>query len=332
MKQANNLFEQFVAIQERPAEGQKFNVISMPGLDHKLGASTEGYPKFFVRTIKANTSVQNVIREILSVEYNISCQILDNEGRTQNDNFTIITLRSLDRPLQSYFIEIISLMLQHLPSVPSSKELAIEVESLIAIFSALVRPPKKKIQGLWAELLVIERSKDPDVLINAWHSVPNAKYDFTSGKDKIEVKSTSSEDRIHRFALDQLNPGEHSNLLIASVVVRESGPAADGISVKGMYNRICERGIDINSQLKLYTIIADTIGSDINKIDNIFFDYTGAVDSLAFFDYRDVPSIVKELVPDKVTEVKFASNLNSLDDVRSVGSNYDLSSTLFKSI
>ena len=332
MKRTNSLFEQFVALQEKPAEGQKFNVISLPGMDHKLGSSTDGYPKFFVRTINSNSSVQNVIREILSVEYNIPCQILDNEGRIQDDNFTIITLRSHDRPLQSYFIEIITLMLQHLPLIPSSKELSVEVESLIAIFSALTRPPKKKIQGLWAELLVIERSKNPDVLITAWHSAPNAKYDFTAGKDKIEVKSTSSEDRIHRFALDQLNPGEHSNLLIASVVVRESGPASDSFSVKGLYNRICDRDIGINSQLKLYTIIADTIGSDIDKIDNIFFDYIGAKDSLAFFNYQDVPSIAKETVPDKITEVKFASNLTGLTDVRTPGYSYDLDSPLYKSL
>lgn len=333
MPQINTLYSQFTAIQAQSAVGDRFNVISIPGMSHKLGASTEGFPKFFVRTNSSASTVQNVVREILSVEYNVPCQISDNTGNVQDDQFSIITLRSLDQPLQSCFIEIFTLMLKRHPVDPSQRELAVEVENLIAIFSALVQPPKKKIQGLWAELLVIDKSSSPETLIAAWHSAPTAKYDFTSGRDKIEVKSTSSEERVHRFALDQLNPGEHSNLLIASVIVRESGPAFDGLSVKGLYERICDRVTAINSQLKLYTIIANTIGSDIDKLDGICFDYTGASDSLAFYDYRDVPSIAKESVPEKVSEVKFTSDLSGLVDVRDEESDYNIKvSPLFKSL
>ena len=332
MLQVNALYNHFLEVQANSAQGDKYNVIALPGMSHKLGASAEGYPKFFVRTNSSST-VQNIVREILSVEYNVPCQIRDNDGNTQNDVFSIITLRSSDRTLQSYFIEIFSLMLHKLPQEPSKRDLAIEVENLIAIFSALVQPPRKKIQGLWSELLVIERSSSPSVLIAAWHETPSAKYDFTSGRDKIEVKSTSSEERIHRFALDQLNPGEHSNLLIASVIARESGPAQDGLSIKGLYERISERVTDVNLQIKLYTVIANTIGSDINKMDSIFFDYIGATDSLAFFDYHDVPCIAKDNVPAGVSEVKFASNLSGLLDIRDSESGFVISdSQLFKSL
>lgn len=333
MPPVNTLYNQFKAIQSKSALGDRYNVISISGLSHKLGASSEGFPMFFVRTVSSTSTVQNVIREILSVEYNVPCQIKDDEGNIQDDLFSIITLRSLDQPLQSYFIEIFALMLQHLPVEPSRRELAVEVENLIAIFSALVQPPRKKIQGLWAELLVIEKSTSPETLIAAWHSAPTAKYDFTSGRDKIEVKSTSSEERVHRFALDQLNPGEHSNLLIASVIVRESGLAFDGLSVKGLYQKICERVTSINCQLKIFAIIANTIGSDIDKLDSIYFDYTGASDSLAFFDYRNVPSIAKDNVPEKVSEVKFTSDLSGLVDVRDDESDYDIkASPLFNSL
>jgi len=333
MPHYNMLYNQFIAIQSSSADGDKYNVISIPGMSHKIGASSEGYPKFFVRTNTSVSSVQNVVREILSVEYNVPCQIRDNEGNTQNDFFSIITLRSLDQPLQSYFVEIFSMMLYKLPPEPSRRELSVEVENLIAIFSALTQPPRKKIQGLWAELLVIERSSDPATLIASWHSSPSAKYDFTSGRDKIEVKSTSSEERVHRFSLDQLNPGEHSSLIIASVIVRESGPAFDGLSVKGLYQRICEKVTDIEAQLKLYTIIANTIGSDIDKFDSLCFDYTGASDSLAFFDYHDVPCISKESVPASVSEVRFSSDLTGLIDVRDPESGLAISeSQLFNSI
>lgn len=333
MPQTNTLYSRFQALRNQPSEEGRFTVIAIDNLPHKLGVSQEGFPLFFVRTNSSASSVQNIVREILSVEYNVSCKLIDDAGDSEDDVFCIITLRSLDAPLQSYFVEIFTMMLYRLQSIPSNRELSVEVENLIAIFDALTNPPKKKIQGLWAELLVIEQSTQPETLINAWHSTPSAKFDFTLGRDKIEVKSTSSEERVHKFSLDQLNPSANSRLLIASTVVRESGPSADGLSVKGLYDRIRERVSAVDSQIRLYTVIAETIGSDIAKLENVYYDYTSAVDFLEFYDYHDVPSISKDHIPNLVTEVRFASNLNGLIDVRKDESPFDLvSSPLFKSL
>ena len=224
-------------------------------------------------------------------------------------------------------------MLNKMPHTPSRRELSIEVENLITIFSALSNPPKKKIQGLWSELLVIEQSSHPETLINAWHSSPTAKYDFTMGRDKVEVKSTSSEERIHKFSLDQLNPSPNSRLIIASTIVRESAEAEDGLSVKGLYNKICERVTAINSRLRLYTVIAETIGTDLAKLESVYFDYTSAVDYLGYYDSKEIPHIDKANVPEFVTDVKFASNLSHLTDVRNPESHFEYSSSpLFKSL
>lgn len=333
MPQISTLFSRFQSLHNQTAEDGRFTVIAIENLPHKLGTTQEGFPMFFVRTSPSVTSVQNIIREILSVEYNVSCKLIDDSGNVQEDVFSIITLRSPDVPLQSYFLEIFTLMLHKLQPTPSNRDLSIEVENLIAIFDALTNPPKKKIQGLWAELLVIEQSTNPEILINAWHSSPSAKYDFTLGKDKIEVKSTSAEERVHKFSLDQLNPSMNSNLLIASTIVRESGPAAEGLSVKGLYDKLRERVSDIDCQLRLYTVISETIGNDFAKLDSVYFDYTTAVDYLEFYDYHDIPSIPKDVVPTLVSEVRFSSNLNGLMDVRKAESPFDLeSSPLFKSL
>ena len=191
MTQARSLFNQFREIRGISQSEDRYVVVSLPDLKHKIGVSPEGHPKFFVCTNNSPATVQNVIRELLSVEYSVPCQLKDNDGNLHSGYYTIITLRSLDEALQGYFMEVFSMMLYKLPAEPSKRELSIDIENLIAIFSALVAPPKKKLQGLWAELLVIEQSSHPDVLISAWHSSPSAKYDFTSGRDKIEVKSTS---------------------------------------------------------------------------------------------------------------------------------------------
>jgi hypothetical protein len=331
--ESNAIFSQFKNLVKSTTNNEAFDVISISDLPHKLGVSCEGFPKFFVSTNNSISSTQNIIREMLSVEYNLPCFIVENGDVKQKDCFSVITLRTNDVSLQAYFIEIFLMMLQKISKEPSRRELSIEVENLITIFSTLTKPPRQKLQGLWAELLIIERSLHPETLINAWHNSPAAKYDFTLGRDKIEVKSTSSEERVHHFSLDQLNPSPNSRLLIASLIVRESGQGSGGLSVRDLYERICRRVTAISARLQLYTIMAETIGSDLAKLDNTFFDYTEASDTLSFYDSNDVPHIDKTAVPQFVSEVKFSSNLSHLIDIQNTLSTFDCSnSPLYKSL
>ena len=327
------IFSKFCSLESIAGNDNTYNVISLPGLKHKLGISKEHYPMFFVATNSTQDNIPNTIRELLSVEYDIECTIKETTSSSLLSNFAIITLRTSDIHLQSYFIEIFLMILEKMAQQPSKQELSIEVERLVIIFSASTSAPRKKIQGLWAELLVIEHSKEPNILINAWHSSASSKYDFTLGKDKIEVKSTSSEERIHRFSLDQLNPSPSSRLLIASMMVRESGKCDQGLSIKDLYDKICKRLTNTEDKIRLYTIIAQTLGNSINKIDSVHFDYVSALETLAYYDYKLIPRIQKTDVPAAITEVKFVCNITKIDDINSLNSSFDRSdSSLFNSI
>lgn len=331
--QSNLVYTQFKNLARGDENSNAFNVISLPNSKHKLGVSVEGFPKFFVCTNDSAATYHNIVLELLSVEYNQPCTIIEDAAEPQSDTFSIITLRANEEALQAYFIDIIIMILSNLSDEPSREELSIEIENLITIFSALRRKPIKEIQGVWAELLVIEHSLHPETLISAWHSQPNAKFDFTMGRDKIEVKSTSSEERKHHFALDQLNPSINSRLLIASVIVRESAKCAGALSVKGLYEKICSRVSTVNLQLKLYSTLATVIGNDYKNWDSVFFDYVEASDTLFFYNVDDVPRIKKSDVPEFVNEVKFSSDLTHLIDIKDSHSNFDRSdSVLFKSL
>lgn len=327
------LFEQLKSLREGQSGGREFIVIPLEGMLHKMGVSVEGYPKFFICTNDTASSTKNTTLEILSVEYNLSCTFVDDNAAETSHFYTVITLRSLDESLQSEFIDIVLLMLQRLPEMPSKREIAIEVENLISIFSAMSCPPRKQIQGLWAELLVIERSLEPETVINAWHESPTSKYDFTMGRDKVEVKSTSGEERKHHFSLDQLNPSHKSRLLIASIIVRESGHGNGGMSVRELYDKICERVISIDARMHLYQVIAETIGTDIQKLENVFFDYVEASDTLRFYDANEVPGISKDGIMQGVSSVGFNSDLTGVIDVQSPDSTFSVTdSPLFNSI
>lgn len=220
--QNQDIYNQFRSLNKERDKSAGYPVIPIPDTNHKVGTSIEGYPKFFIRTNDIISVVPNIVLDILSVEYNLKGEFVDGK-KVFPHRYTIITLHSLDITLQENFIDIMILVLKRLKPIPTKREIAIEVENLISIFAALACPPRKKIQGLWAELLVIEQSYNPYILIKAWHQCPTAKYDFTLGRDKIEVKSSSSRRRVHHFSLEQIRPSLHSHVGIASVMVRESG-------------------------------------------------------------------------------------------------------------
>jgi hypothetical protein len=309
-------------------EGEKFNVLSIEGMKHKVGSSSEGFPKVFVVTKTTKASIHNIIAELITAEYNIQCSLVDDCGEETNTVFSIITLRSTDENLRKIFFDVFTMMLYSLPMVPTDLEIALKIEGLLSIFAALKRKPIHKVQGLWAELLVIERSKKPEIVANAWHNSPEAKFDFVMGADKIEVKSTSSEERKHRFSIDQLNPSPSSKLLVASVIVRESAKDDNGLSINALYDMICKRINSIDIRMHIYSVIINTLGEEYEKANSLYFDYITGKDSLAYYESEDIPKIEKAQIPKFVSGVKFDSNLSYLDDIVKKGLMFDEGSLL----
>ncbi len=315
-----NEFHIFSQLRDKPEQTteNRYHVVSLPGRLHKLGVSDEGYPKFFVHT-SDHTIMQNLNGEMLSVEYNMLCNVIEGDIVMDNERFSIITLRSTNEQLQKVFLDVFLMMLDSMPQKPTNLMLASKIESLLSIFSKMKRRPLHKLQGLWAELLLIEQSIAPTTVARAWHAQPDSKYDFTMGSDKIEVKSTQGENRIHRFSLDQLNPSPNSRLLICSTVVRESAKADNGLSVFDLYESISLKITDSDVRMHVNDVLVETLGSDFYEAQRKFFDYTEACDRMALYDYQDIPKIDRSIIPEHVTDVKFNADLTHLTDIREQG-------------
>src|SRR5690606_18027920 len=196
-----------------------FAIASLPSIkNHKIGISQNGQPIFFIKcdnSAKINSLDTNL--EFISVQFNRQCQLINSKGKKEEDIYTIISLKSDSDYLQEYFLKIVFVLIKNLSEKPLLKNLKIEIEKLINLFAKFSKPALKTIQGLWAELLIIEQSKNPDYLIQSWHSSTTDKYDFNDGNDKIEVKSTAKSRRIHNFSLEQLTPNLSSKLIVASI-------------------------------------------------------------------------------------------------------------------
>jgi hypothetical protein len=195
-----------------------------------------------------------------------------------------------------------------LPITPTVSEFSAELFRIISLFSKPPQISDQVISGLWAELLIINESTNPDYLVSSWHITPSDKFDFNDGENKIEVKSTSGDIRAHVFSMEQLDKNLKSKLLIASIFTTRTGL---GKSVFDLASSIDKRLNNLDGSLKLYEVILQTIGANTKKVEEMYFDYALGVQSMRYFTVTDIPSIDLSAIPVEVTKVHFTSDLTN---------------------
>lgn len=275
---------------------------------HRIGKDGEGRPAILISTSDGEKSDVHypVVLEHISVRYNVLCHVTDSSKTSEQGRFVVIRCESHDSELMDYFLRTMEVHIHSIGPTPFSNQVADMVEKLIELFRALGQPSKRSVQGLWAELLIIAESSDPNLLLRSWHAAPKDRYDFSSGRQCVEIKSASGQVRVHHFSLEQLNPSPGTTALVVSLFVERS---ADGLTVLELVGRIRARIQDMDLLAHLNRNVTLTLASDWRQAASLRFDHRLAKKSLRIFDVGSVPSISWPLPPD-VTEVKFKANLS----------------------
>ena len=321
-----SLIQKFQELKTRSIPEVGFNAVAISDdCSHRLGISPEGYPIFFIEC-SSSKRITDINLNLFKVLFNRQCSISDNESSSKIDGvFSIIQLNSLNPDFQKYFLEVVYLLLRRLDDKPSISVLKSEVSKLLSIFTSIKAISKEIVRGLWAELMVIKQSSNPSYLIRSWHVVPEDKFDFNDGNDKIEVKSTNGAKREHTFAIEQLNPNPGAKLLIASMFVVQTGV---GKTIFDLVDEISTSITDVDVLFKLREQVTQTIGSNIDEVAKMYFDEVASLDSLNFYDYSSIPSISLSSIPDYVSGVHFRSDLSNIAPVEFIAQD----SVLFKSL
>ncbi len=328
MMMNNTLYELYLKTLNTEVEDNSYRAISISkDIPHRVGCSNVGFPMLFIEC-KDKQHVSDIKLSLFRVLFNRKCSLVDIEEQSITEkDFVIIQMISDNPELIRYFFQVIYIVMQRIPQFPSVSLLKAEISKIIEIFTAIPKFSKETVRGLWAELLVIEQSKNAEYLIKSWHVEPEDKYDFNDSKDKLEVKSTTGDLRTHIFSLEQLSPSDNSNLIIASVFVNVTGI---GKSIFDLMDIISSKISDTDCELKLSEIVLKTIGPNIEECRKIFFDYKFAVETIQYYNSTSVPSISRENVPADVSAVHFRSNLMQVPSIKETG--YDEKSTLFNSL
>lgn len=306
------LVEPFNTIKQ-PKENDNFQFSAVPipeYLNHRIAKDKYDNPTLLLsisndgaRTVIANLKLQNV-----SVLFDIKCKI-QQSGNLLERVFTAVSFIGKDISLKKYFLKLCSTLVRDLGNTPTHDEVRREITRFVELFRLATEPQTKTIQGLWAELFLIVESKEPATLVRCWHSIPEEKFDFNNGEERIEVKSSSNALRIHNFSLDQLHSPTDTRTIIASVFVRQ---ASTGKSIANLSSDISERLSDLELTEKLQLQIALTLGKAISDSMKVKFDFEFAKDSLRFYRAEDIPKIAIENIPNFVSDVRFKSDLTDV--------------------
>ena len=279
----------------------------------KIGVNFLGFPVILISSKfdKTHLSQKNIKLKYIELTHNLECKVSEN-GNSKLDNYSVIVFRSNEEILQNYFLGIAQSLLNSLSKKPTQKEVFETFKNFIEIFRSLTETPTKTIQGLWAELILIEQSKNPETLINYWHNLPEEKFDFNADREKIEVKSSSNFERVHIFTAEQLNPTNESQVVIASIFTKQ---ASKGITILELLDKIENRITESELKEKIYRIVSKTLGNTFEQTTKIKYNYDLAKNSLRFYRHQDISKVKRINIPERVSEVKFKSDLTNIKPI-----------------
>lgn len=276
--------------------------------NHRIGKNYLDNPSLliFVSEQEKDFFIANQSLFNITVSHNLKCEI-EIDNKTIYNNFSVVSYEGQDSDIKDIFLSTSQILVQSLGHNPSNSKIKFVVGKFIELFKSLKEVPRKSLQGLWAELFVIEQSDFPEILISGWHSIPEEKFDFSFGKLRIEVKSSGTEIRTHHFSSSQLNPINNTEIIIASILVNIN---VGGFSLEEILGKINDKLKNYPKQKeKLHLLVYSVLGTDIDKINEVKFDYQLAQESFKLFNSIQVPKIENKDIPKEVSSVKFISNL-----------------------
>ena len=306
------IFEALVVPATVQGRAPLFAVRAVPGYQsYFVGKDGEGKACLLVRTSDLNGRVPPPIRlESLDAQFELGCRVTEANGHTSASRFTVARCRSAERETIRYFLSVCQIIIRHLGDAPLRSALATAVQRLASIFQNTSRPPGRSLNGLFGELFLISRSRNPLRVVAAWRIDDGARFDFLAGDIRLEVKTCAGRSRQHTFTYDQCNPPPGTHAIVASLMVeRVSG----GVTIADLIVTIEDQiSGDDDLLLKLHDLVASTLGTTLVPSLNVPFDPRLAESSLRFFDLRAIPAVRGEPSPG-VSDVRFVSDLSGSD-------------------
>lgn len=138
-------------------------------------------------------------------------------------------------------------------------------------------------QGLWGELFMMKTFRGYDFWTKHWHSDPLNIFDFSKADKRIEVKTTTNQERIHQFSHSQLFSGDEVRVVSIMLQREDSGTA-----LRALIEEAREIFRKSPHYFKLEKAIRKAGMDDLNESGPIF-SASHALGNLAGYAICDIP-------------------------------------------
>lgn len=286
-----------------------------PGAVYRIGKDSKGNAALLIKIEADDEAPQFADFEgkHLRVNHGLNCAITKDAEAIEQARFTVITCHDADDQLVDRFFEAIDAVLRSVGDKYDTANLRRIVAGLTELFQLANQPPRGAVQGLWTELWLIAYSSGPDSLLSTWHVSPTDAFDFNGGDQRIELKSSASGARHHRFSHRQLTPPGDVQAVIASVLV-EAAPA--GPSIADLVDTIRQRVDDPQLIMHLQRAVAETLGREWRAALHASYDAELASESLRFFAVGDIPALAQQ-IPTAISDLRYTVDMSGVQALTS---------------
>ena len=294
-------------LKDRPS-GHAFTVAPVPG--HQgvlLGVDMTDYPVLFV--VAEAESVQPPLRT-----NKVSLHIGQSYSLAGMCDFPTVELLHALQCETSNSADIETFLILAEAFLARQEAGRVDRHALTSFFRSMVRlfavTPAKDLQaerrGLWGELFVMSRVQGSRFWAPFWHSEVVRRFDFSCGRNRIEVKITTRPERTHHFSHRQIFAIEGEEIVVASIVAAEDD---SGLSLRQLIDDCRSALLGTPDYLKLEKAVRQA-GMESSTESGPVIDAAEAEENLAWFRSMDIPHFrVPE--PAGVTETRYKVDLST---------------------
>lgn len=281
-------------------------------LSSYIALDRQGYPALFV-PVEEHATELSQRANVVSLKLGVGCKLYVEEQKSVSGKFHVLQCESSDPATVDTFVLLLDAFLDRLRfGQVASDYLIIFFRTLARLFSTKPAPnPAKERQGLWGELLIIQLLGGASAWAPFWHTDPYKRFDFSADYRRIEVKTTTSDARVHSFAHRQLFTTGAEQVAIASIMLRAD---PNGLSLRDLIGKgRRELSREPTQLVKLEAAARSARMTDFEE-SGPTFNESDASNNLAWFWASEVPRLT-QLEPPGVSEVRYKVDLSTTPQI-----------------
>jgi len=303
-----NLYKLFLELPQAMT-GVEFNAVPLSSTRKDfLARGDDGSPIFLLHDSSEAKYNPDINFRHLSAQFHVTCNVKTGDVDFRGQ-FCLVKCDPTIPELHEMFVRCVSAAIESLPEFCGTSELESCIFQLLDLFRALSMSNGRQVSGLWAELFVIAMSGNIKQALTLWHEDKFDRFDFSSNKTYLEVKSSVRNIRAHEFTLEQLHAPSQGNGFVVSILLQ---PLSGGVSVMQLAREI-ETMLSGTPSLKqkLWKGIAMALGSDFSDKLDRHFDLPFAKRSLIIYSMHDIPK-PDTPIDSRVTSLRFTSDITDV--------------------